>query len=115
LDVQVAADVVEAGLADPGIADPDAAADVVDRQLPAADALDVHRCADGVHGHRRARGHGHLQPAGLGPVAATEPAAALRITHLDVERIGAAVDVELLDALAQRAGDAHFGAVPGAN
>ncbi len=49
------------------------------------------------------------------PAAPAEPAAVVAgITHLDAQVGSIAFDHELLDALAQAAGDPDFGAVPGA-
>src|SRR5690606_23272088 len=111
--VEVAADAADAGLARRG-GDGDVAADALDVQLAGGDAVDVDVGRDRFDVQVRAQRHLQDQRGRSGAIAAP-PAHAPRVLDPHFEVLAVAVDHQLLDAVAERAGDAHLVAVPGAH
>src|SRR5690606_36693837 len=111
--VEVAADAAHVGLAGRG-GDGDVAADAFDVQVARGHAVDVdvgRNRFDVQVGAQR-----HLQDQRGRPGAVAAPAAhPSRIFNADFQVLAVAVDHQLLDAVADGAGDAHLVAVPGAH
>src|SRR5690606_26702102 len=90
------------------------AADAVDGHLGRGDAHHVDVRRHRVDLQVGAQRHHHVQPGRAGVVARQEAEpAAPRVFHPHAEAAVVAVDLELLDALAERTGNPHLGSVPG--